>query len=148
MMKKQIHGKNMKHKLTLHYSVQNGGDGSAYPQFMSSKELAEYDQEHMDEGWGEPCTGSITLESESPILSKEEITTPEGYLINLIDNEQNTDEFTKAFFPNGKPHFEVKAREIKDGYGYNDVFVDEIKVGKVFRAAKECGKVLENILNK
>lgn len=29
------------HQLTLHYSVSNGGDGSAYPQFSLSKELAQ-----------------------------------------------------------------------------------------------------------
>lgn len=39
-------------KLKIFYSVQNGGDGSAYPKLMESKELAEFDQEYMDEGWG------------------------------------------------------------------------------------------------
>lgn len=56
----------MSEKLTLYYSVQNGGDGSAYPQFMESLELAEWDQDHASEGWGESCTGSITLESDPP----------------------------------------------------------------------------------
>jgi|APSaa5957512622_1039677.scaffolds.fasta_scaffold09450_4 hypothetical protein len=49
------------------YSVQNGGDGSAYPQLMESEKLAELDQEHMDEGWGEPCIGSIRIEHDGPI---------------------------------------------------------------------------------
>jgi len=57
----------IKHILTLYYSVQNGGDGSAYPAFFDSMELAELDQDTMDEGWGESCTGSIELESDSPI---------------------------------------------------------------------------------
>lgn len=60
----------MKHTLTLYYSVSNGGDGSAYPHFSLSKELAEIDQEiqsELGEGWGEDCTGEITLESDSPI---------------------------------------------------------------------------------
>ena len=57
----------IKHILTLYYSVQNGGDGSAYPVFFESMELAELDQDTMDEGWGESCTGSIVLESDSPI---------------------------------------------------------------------------------
>jgi len=58
------------HKLTLYYSVNNGGDGSAYPSFCESEKIAEIHQEiqnEFGEGWGEFCTGEITLESESPI---------------------------------------------------------------------------------
>ena len=58
------------HQLTLHYSVSNGGDGSAYPQFSLSKELVDIHQEihnEFHEGWGENCVGQITLVSESPI---------------------------------------------------------------------------------
>jgi len=57
--------------LTLYYSVSNGGDGSAYPKFSLSEELANIHQdmeaELSGEGWGEPCVGQITLESESRI---------------------------------------------------------------------------------
>ena len=55
-----------KHKLILHYSVRNGGDGSAYPQFSLSKELVEIDQEIMNElhgeGWGEECLSNLAHE--------------------------------------------------------------------------------------
>jgi hypothetical protein len=72
------------YKLTLYYSVSNGGDGSAYPQFCESEKIAEFLQEIQNElhgeGWGESCTGEITLESESPIkvtgrklISKEDL---------------------------------------------------------------------------
>ena len=44
------------------YSVRNGGDGSAYPTFFESEELAELDQEYLDEGWGESCTGYLEVE--------------------------------------------------------------------------------------
>lgn len=144
-------------KLTLYYSVQNGGDGSAYPTFMSSKELAEYDQAHMDEGWGEPCVGSITLESESPITTKEEITTPESYLVNLIENiydkddENKVEEFIKHFFSKGKPVFKVeidKKSDNGDGYLYNNVFANGVKVARIFRDKKDSGKKFENLLNK
>ncbi len=54
-------------KLTLWYSVENYGDGSAYPKFMESKELCELDQQYMDETWGEPCIGCIEVESDSEI---------------------------------------------------------------------------------
>lgn len=57
--------------LKLYYSVQSGGDGSAYPRFSLSEELVEIDQEieseFIREGWGESCTGFIELESESNI---------------------------------------------------------------------------------
>jgi hypothetical protein len=39
-------------KKVIYYSIRNGGDGSAYPYFYESEELAEWDQEHLTEGWG------------------------------------------------------------------------------------------------
>lgn len=60
-----------KHTLNLYYSVTNGGDGSAYPHFSLNEKLVDIHQEiHNElqgEGWGESCTGVITLESDSPI---------------------------------------------------------------------------------
>jgi hypothetical protein len=103
------------HTLKLFYSVRNGGDGSAYPTFMNSQALADYDQENMDEGWGESCTGVITLKSESPISVVEEIETPESYLINLIDNDEKVDSFVEQFFADGRPKFEVLTRETSSG---------------------------------
>ena len=46
-------------KITIWFSIQNGGDGSAYPQWFLTEKDAELDQDHMYEGWGELCTGSI-----------------------------------------------------------------------------------------
>ncbi len=45
--------------VTIWYSVSNGGDGSAYPQWFLTEEETEYDQENMSEGWGETCNGSV-----------------------------------------------------------------------------------------
>jgi hypothetical protein len=58
-----------KYELRLYYSVINGGDGSAYPRFVESAKLATWLQEndYFDEGFGEDCSGSITLRSDSPI---------------------------------------------------------------------------------
>lgn len=53
------------------YSVENGGDGSAYPKFVDSEELAELLQEQQSEGWGESCTGYLEIESEGPIKVKD-----------------------------------------------------------------------------
>lgn len=46
-------------KVTVWYSIQNGGDGSAYPAWFLTEKEAEKDQIDMDEGWGEPCIGSV-----------------------------------------------------------------------------------------
>lgn len=46
-------------KTEVWYSIRNGGDGSASPAWFLSEEHAEKDQENMDEGWGESCTGSV-----------------------------------------------------------------------------------------
>lgn len=46
-------------KIVVWYSIQNGGDGSAYPDWFLTESESERDQEDMDEGWGEPCTGSV-----------------------------------------------------------------------------------------
>lgn len=46
-------------KTTVWYSIQNGGDGSAYPKWFLTSKDAERDQEQMDEGWGEDCSGSV-----------------------------------------------------------------------------------------
>lgn len=46
-------------KIVVWYSIQNGGDGSAYPNWFLTEELAEEDQDNMYEGWGESCTGSV-----------------------------------------------------------------------------------------
>ena len=76
------------HKLTLYYSVSNGGDGSAYPQFCETEKIAEFHQEihnEFGEGWGESCTGSITLESESPITILDKNLITKDKLIKSLD---------------------------------------------------------------
>lgn len=141
----------MKHELTLWYSVQNGGDGSAYPQFMESEALAEFDQDNMSEGWGESCTGSIDLESDSPITVKEKVTTKEAYLISLVEycsRKSKFKNFVKQFFPDGFPHFEVTTSPTgnKD-YLYNHVLVDGVEVFKAFELVAESGEKYATKLN-
>lgn len=46
-------------KITIWYSVANGGDGSAYPLWFLTELAADDNQESSDEGWGESCTGSV-----------------------------------------------------------------------------------------
>ena len=67
-------------KLKIWYSIQNGGDGSAYPRWMESEELARWDQDNMDEGWGESCCGYIEVESDSKITVIDQLTTVEDMI--------------------------------------------------------------------
>lgn len=77
------------HTLKLFYSVSNGGDGSAYPQFSLNEELVDIHQEMENdlrgEGWGEPCTGCIELESESPItISQSQLSITKASLLETV----------------------------------------------------------------
>jgi len=83
------------------YSVQNCGGGSAYPMLCSSKELAELDQKYMDEGWGEPCVGCITIESDASIIGiKEKVETPESMLAEI--NRWASPDKACGFYPHRK----------------------------------------------
>lgn len=115
-------------KFTVYYSIQNGGDGSAFPVWMESHDLAEWDQEHMSEGWGENCCGYLNFDSDSPITPNFEIQTKESYFLDLLpwsweeDLSDKLVEFIQDFFPDGLPEFDVISRE-SGKYTYNDVYV-------------------------
>jgi len=77
-------------RLDLWYSVQNGGDGSAYPQFFENKKLTEMDQELMEEGWGECCNGNVTIKEDNMRVVRPHVTTTEkfiGHLDEIIDSK-------------------------------------------------------------
>jgi hypothetical protein len=71
-------------KTKFYYSVGNGGDGSAYPQFFETEELAEWDQEFLLEGWGESCVSYFEVEHDGPIKGLG-ITTAEECLEELLE---------------------------------------------------------------
>lgn len=97
----------MSNKLTIHYSVDNCGDGSAYPRLYDTKQLARWHQDHLDDGWGEPCVGTIDIEGDN--LRCEEMQTKEGYYLELLlDEGDNLEGFVAEFFHNGLPEFTVK----------------------------------------
>ena len=107
-------------KLTIIYSVQNGGDGSAYPRLMESMELAEWDQENQYEGWGESCTGTIEVESDSPIKIVDGVQTAEETFLEMDeDKKEKQKKFLDQFFPEGFPLVYV---EFSNNEGYYDVF--------------------------
>jgi len=69
--------------MKIFYSIRNGGDGSAFPVFFDSKELAIFDQDNLDEGWGESCDGELTIQGDNLII--EDAKDKYWYLIELID---------------------------------------------------------------
>ena len=87
----------MKHKIW--YSVQSGGDGSAYPEFMESEGLCKIDQEYMDENWAEDCSGCLVIESDSPIKVLNLTTIDE--VIKEIEEKLNED-YMKKYKAQGK----------------------------------------------
>lgn len=119
----------MKHTLELHYSVVNGGDGSAYPHFFESAELAEWDQDHQCEGWGESCTGTIVLESDSPIkVTSPTISTKHEVFSEMVEDdrdEEEIQEFVEKFYPEGVPTFGIRQRG-KDKNVYELLLGEEV----------------------
>lgn len=103
--------------MIAYYSVTNGGDGSAYPHWYESQELADWDNDHQNEGWGETCTGSIEFTGEALF----DIKTKEGYLIGLYINtseeeDDKFEEFKEEFFPDGLPEYTIDILD-KNYYG-------------------------------
>lgn len=45
--------------IKLYYSPHNNGDGSVSLTWFLTEADARYDQDHLDEGWGEDCSGKI-----------------------------------------------------------------------------------------
>ena len=46
-------------KIVVHYGLFNDGAGAAYIRWYLTEEEAENAEEAQDEGWGEPCNGSV-----------------------------------------------------------------------------------------
>lgn len=64
--------KDVLEKVVVWYSIQNGGDGSAFPIWFLTADEADAHQEEMNEGegWGEPCLGSVETFVGSDIYNK------------------------------------------------------------------------------
>ena len=102
-------------KYKIWYSVQNGGDGSAYPRFMESEALCIIDQKYMDEGWAEDCTGCLVVESDTPIKVKN-LTTVDDVIRETEEelNETYMKEYkAQGQYPEWFERLEGKLREAK-----------------------------------
>ena len=87
-------------KLTIWYSIQNAGDGSAYPRWLESEALCEVDQEWLYEGWGEPCYGSLVIESDTPMRVMEEVKTAAALIKEVV--EELAEEHMREYKAQGK----------------------------------------------
>lgn len=141
----------MSDKLTIHYSVENCGDGSAYPVLFETNELAEWHQDHLGESWGEPCTGEIVVEGDN--LRCPSLQTKESYYLKLLlegyDNADELNAFKYDFFPDGLPKFTV---DILDTHHYG-IYIDGRFVYKRFaypekkannKGVKKLTKIVDN----
>lgn len=111
-------------KTKIYYSIVNAGDGSAYAQFMESKELCEIDQHFQNDGWAEDSWGWITIESSSPISIVDEVVTVEMVkkeleeeLAYLEEEYGNTNKYP-GWFARVKGHLEVLTKLV-NGEEYN-----------------------------
>ena len=129
-------------ELKIYYSIHNAGDGSAYPIFLESRELANWDTNHLDEGWGEDCDGWIIVESETPMVCGEVVTAIGYYLDKCEDGCWYTDtdqsDFEECFFPMGLPTFEVRIQATDSRKYY--VFVEGVLHYKASAWVRALGK--------
>ena len=78
----------------VYYSVNNLGDGSAYPQFFESEKCSNFHQYLLNEygeGWGEDCVGELEIESDGPVKIKR-ITTNKSYIDELKSELEDYDD--------------------------------------------------------
>ena len=105
--------------MKIYYSIHNCGDGSAVSIFVDSRKLAEWDQDHLDEGWGEPSWGQLDVTSESAITVDPLFSAAGYYLWKELDeywNDEDKKEFEAEFFPKGVPKFYVLILDDDDEY--------------------------------
>jgi hypothetical protein len=92
----------------IHYSVSNGGDGSAYPIFFYDRDCADIHQELEHEngdGWGEDCTGYIEYTGDAEFKG---VKTREEYIAELEQEKEWSDE-------EGVEMFEKYIKQLKKG---------------------------------
>ena len=100
-------------KRIIYYSIQDGGDGSAYPILLDTKELAQWDQDQMTEAWAEDCWGEFVLRSDRTITCEESLSVNAYYVEHLEEDFDgfNKKAFEDKFYPIFVPKITVKIRE-------------------------------------
>lgn len=80
--------------LKIYYSVMNCGDGSAYPVFFQDELSAEIHQSLEEEGWGEPCTGTLEIAGENVVCR--EAQSRKDYIKELKKDLKESRGYTEA----------------------------------------------------
>ena len=157
-----------KYNKNVYYTVLNGGDGSAYPTWTESMDLAEFYQDNIDDeyGWGESCCGILELESDSPIIIKSKVVTKYDYLYeNFLNNyneylESHALNFLDKFGDEINLDDEINLKFIKTksgnytgteiSYKVYDIFLGNVKFPTQYNCfdSELNQKQLEEILNK
>lgn len=116
--------------MEIYYSIVPDGAGSAYLNLYESQELVDWEQENLDEGWGESAEGRIAINGTD--ISCDDVITKEGFFLRMLlddaEEEHRMDDFLEQFFPDGFPSFNVKIVGDRD-YG---IFIDGQLVFKDF----------------
>jgi len=96
-------------KVVVWYSIEGGGDGSAYNNWFLTQNEASQNQEDQEEGWGEECIGSVETYEGSDVFLKATEARLTSELQDILDEykknmfisirEKNVDIYgaTKAF---------------------------------------------------
>lgn len=124
---------------TLYLVGSNNGDGSLSIQVYDDRRIAEWHENHDNEGFFEPSMRELKIESNGPI--KVECITPFQYYLNLVDygTEEHIVEFKKDF-GSEFPEYSLKETEVekkKDGYKKVRVMVNGESIHYFFVQSKE-----------
>ena len=118
----------------LYIIASDSGDGSVCITFYENEDLARWVDERDLGSLGEPTFTEIEIES-SDIVNIKNAYTPFGYLIGLVDEQLDTNEFRKIFFSdNPIPDFSLRREKVKkkEKYAYIDVIVGDEIAGRIF----------------
>lgn len=125
-------------ELNLYGSYQNGGDGSVYMIWFESEALAEWDQRHMYEGWGESCTEHIKIEGDNYLSHNLHIITAVEYYVSTVVSgydrtvEEIADFISEFFVTSGMPKYVVKIEQCYGKYWQYMIYNNNIKVATAY----------------
>jgi hypothetical protein len=108
--------------LSIFGSLQNGGDGSVSVQWFESEALAAWDQEHLNEGWGECCITEVTVEgTDLSVLEPTKINTRYCVLYEMVRKDEEAAiirQFVQKFFPEGVATIRWCVGQATRGFSY------------------------------
>jgi len=118
-------------ELKIFFSIENSGDGEAYPSFFNSMKLADWHQDNQSEEWSENCTGLLTVYGENlSCFSMQNAI--EFYLDEILGNKSvHGKNFVDEFFRGSPPQFTLQMNDRDSVYECYDILYDGGHVGSV-----------------